>query len=263
VGGVSALAELQRSFRDYLLQGQAQTIRPLVRAPDKRTEPDRRLGIYANAYRLRLKEALATDYTLLAGWLGEERFDTLMSHYIHAHPSQHYNIRRYGHLMADFLATTGPWCGEPLLAELALFEWVQGLSFDAHDAEPIGLEAIAAVPRESWGVLRLHFHPSLQRHDFHWNVHEFWAAQQGGEPFPDARYQPRAIPWLFWRQGRSNLFVSLDAESAQLIDLVREGADFATLCEALCARHDEEEVPQRAAAMLRGWVEEQLIVAIE
>lgn len=261
---MSALEELQRGFRDYLLQGRSEAIRPLVRATqERRGEAERRLVIYAEAYRLRLKEALATDYTLLAAWLGAESFDTLMDHYIHAHPSRHYNIRRYGHRMGQFLAASAPWCGDPLLAELARFEWLQGLSFDAPDAEPLRVEAIAAVPAAQWGGLRLRFHPSLQRHDFHWNAHEFWSALRGDEPFPDARYLARPIPWLFWRQGRSNLFVSLDAESAQLLDLARGGADFAALCEALCARHPEAEVPQRAAAALKGWVEEQMIVATE
>lgn len=258
---MSTLAELQRGFRDYLLQGRNQAIRPLVRATqERREEAENRLAIYADAYRLRLKEALAVDYTLLAARLGAERFDALMDHYIHAHPSRHYNIRRYGHRMAQFLAASAPWCGEPLLAELARFEWLQGLSFDAPDAEPLGVETLAALPAAQWGGLRLRFHPSLQRHDFHWNVHEFWAALRHEEPFPAARYQASAIPWLFWRQGRSNLFVSLDAESARLIDLARGGADFAALCEALCARHPEEEVPQRAAAALKGWVEEQLVI---
>lgn len=258
---MSALEELQRGFRDYLLRGKAQAIRPLVGARSgKKSDPAQRLGIYANAYRLRLKEALAVDYTLLAAWLGTERFDTLMDHYIHTHPSRHYNIRRYGHRMADFLAATAPWCGEPLLAELAAFEWLQGLSFDARDAAPLGIEAVAALAAARWGGLRLRFHPSLQRHDFHWNVHEFWAALRDDAPFPDARYLSRPIPWLFWRQGRSNLFVSLDAESARLIDLARGGADFAALCEALCARHAEAEVPQLAAATLKGWVEEQLVI---
>lgn len=261
---MSTLEALQRGFRDYLLQGQGRTIGPLVNAAEgNRHETQRRLVIYADAYRLRLKEALAVDYTLLAARLGAKRFDTLMDHYIHAHPSRHYNIRRYGHRMAQFLAVTGPWCGEPLLAELARFEWLQGLSFDAPDAEPLGVEALAALPAAQWGGLRLRFHPSLQRHDFHWNVHEFWAALRGEEPFPATRYRARPIPWLFWRQGRSNLFVSLNAESARLLDLARGGADFAALCEALCARHPEAEVPQRAAAALKGWVEEQLIVATE
>ena len=261
---MSDLAGLQRGFRDYLLQGQGQAIRALMSAPERAgVNPQQRLRIYANAYRVRLKEALATDYTLLGARLGEERFDALLEHYIHAHPSQHYNIRRYGHLMAEFLADTGPWCGEPLLAELAVFEWLQGLSFDAPDAVPIGVETIAALPAAQWGRLRLRFHPSLQRHDFHWNVHEFWAALHNDAPFPDARYQGHPQPWLFWRRERRNVFVSLDAESAQLIGLAREGADFATLCDALCTWHEEETVPQRAAALLKGWVEEKLVVGTD
>ena len=256
---MSELAELQRSFRDYLVLGKADVIQPLI---DNRVNRNQRLGIYANAYKLRLKEALATDYTLLAAWLGEERFDAMAEHYIHAYPSRHYNIRRYGHLMADFLASTGPWCGQPLLTELAAFEWLQGLSFDARDIAPIGIDTLAALPAEYWGGLRFRFHPSLNLRDFHWNANQLWAALKQGKAFPEPRYHSLATTWLFWRKGRSNVFTSLDVEQAKLIDLARSGADFATLCEVLGTWYDNDEAPARAAAILKGWVEEQLVIGI-
>ena len=251
---MSTLARLQRGFCDYLLAGDPSGIRPLV---DPERDPARRLGIYAAAYRLRLKEALATDFTLLAARLGSDRFAALSDAYIDRYPSDHYNIRHYGRHMERFLADA------PLLAELEAFEWAQGLSFDAPDAAPVGPEAVAAVPPRRWGGLRLRFHPSVQRRDLAWNVHALWSALQAGEPLPPARREPALRPWLFWRQAGRNAYVSLEPGQAAALDAARAGSDFAGLCEALCAWHQPEAVPGEAAAELKGWLEAGLVVAVQ
>ena len=256
---MSTLARLQRGFRDYVLDGEANGIRPLVAAPP---DPLRRLGIYGDAYRLRLKEALAVEYTLLAAWLGRDGFDAVMDGYIDRFPSRDYNIRRYGHRMAAFLAATAPWCEQPLLAELAGFEWMQGLSFDAPDAEPIAPAAVAAVEPEQWPGLRFAFHPSVHRGDFAWNVHELWAALQEDRPLPAPRREATVRHWVFWRSGGRNAYASLDDPQAVAIDAARDGADFATVCEALCEWCDPETVPERAAAELKGWLQEGMVIDV-
>jgi len=256
---MSSLARLQRGFRDYVLAGDARRIRPLVATPP---EPLRRLGIYGGAYRLRLKEALAVDFTLLAAWLGEAGFDTVMDGYIDRHPSRDYNIRRYGHRMPEFLAETAPWRDEPLLAELAGFEWVQGLSFDAADAGAVDENRVAAIPPEEWAGLRFRFHPSVHRRDLMSNVHELWSALQEGRPLPEPRREGAVRHWLFWRSGGRNAYASLDAPQAAAFDAARAGADFATVCEVLCEWYEPETVPRQAAAELKGWLQEGMVVEV-
>lgn len=256
---MSTLAAVQRGFRDYLVHGEPDRIRTLVAGE---RDPMRRIGIYGAAYRLRLKEALATEFTLLGAYIGEDRFDALLEHYIRCHPSRDYNIRRYGHRMAAYLAEAAPWTDQPLLAELARFEWAQGLSFDAPDAEPLGVDAVAAVPADAWATLRVDFHPALHRSDFHWNVHDLWSAWQAGAALPEPVRMETAVPWLFWREGRRSVFASLAPDQAAAIDAARADGDFAAVCEALCAWHPPENVPARVAAELRGWVEAGMVVGV-
>ena len=81
-----------------------------------------RLDIYVAAYRLRLLEALATDFSGLHTLTGDEQFDQLGRAYIDACPSHHFSLRWYGHGVAEFLQRTPPYAEYPVLAEMAEFE---------------------------------------------------------------------------------------------------------------------------------------------
>lgn len=256
---MSTLAGLQRSVRDYLLHGSEHCVAQ-VAAPSH--DAGERLQIYAHAYRLRLHEALATDFTLLAAWLGASRFEQLMDDYIAAHPSAHFNIRWFGSHMADFVSGVAPWSDEPLLADLAEFEWVQGLSFDAPDAPSLDASALAALPFAAWESLHVSFHPALHRRDFRWNVHELWAALQRREPLPPPVEYVVPVPWLFWRQEHQSCYSSLDRDAAKALDLALEGADFPTVCVALRAWWPDDALPQRAAALLKSWMNEGLVSGV-
>ncbi|WP_163367521.1 HvfC/BufC N-terminal domain-containing protein, partial [Klebsiella aerogenes] len=65
------------------------------------------LQVYRHAYRARLAEALADNYTVLARALGDEAFDALAQAYLAAHPSRHPSIRWFGAALADFMAVAG------------------------------------------------------------------------------------------------------------------------------------------------------------
>ena len=54
--------------------------------------------------------------------------------FIAAHPSVHRSIRWYGSELADFLIDRPPFAEQPILSELARFEWTLAEVFDAADA---------------------------------------------------------------------------------------------------------------------------------
>ena len=87
---MSALAEVQREFQDYLLRGDAAVMRHVVETV--RVPASTRLGIYAGAYRSRLAEALASNYPVLATLLGEADFSVLAAEYIATHESPFFSI---------------------------------------------------------------------------------------------------------------------------------------------------------------------------
>src|SRR5579871_673370 len=96
-----------------------------------RAGAEERVRVYVEGYRLRLLEVLGDNYTGLHSLLGDEQFDEMGRAYIDAHPSTHPSVRWFSRHLEIFLKDTSPYDEHPYLAEMAAFEWAQGLVFDA------------------------------------------------------------------------------------------------------------------------------------
>src|SRR5277367_5751517 len=154
------LRALQRDLQRHLLGVDHTIVEAIVDAPPLPTLE--RLGIYRNAYRVRLIEALDATYPVLHAVLGDEVFSALGEEFVAAHPSVHRSIRWYGRELADFLGQHPPYAEQPILAELALLEWTLSEVFDAADAPPKPRSAFSAIDAAAWSELRFEFHPSLR-----------------------------------------------------------------------------------------------------
>jgi len=256
---VSELARLQAAFQAYLLGGPADALAPAV-ADGAHAPAAELLQVYADAYALRLLEALETDYPTVAALVGAEAFDALGRAYIAAHPSRHPSIRWFGGQLAGFLAATPPWSATPALADLARWEHAMRAAFDAADAAPIDAAALAAVPPAAWPGLAFRLLPSFRRLDLRHDAVAVWRAvergEEGIEP-PPAAAEP--MRWALWRPQLVTQFRSLPQDEAWALDAVAAGADFAGLCEGLAQWHPDDEVAGRAVALLRGWLEEGML----
>lgn len=254
------LNDLQNRFQAHILHGAGGMLEQVM--TDTKPDATTRLAIYANAYRLRLLEALRTDYPALHTLVGDDQFDQLGRAYINAYPSTHYSIRYFGQHLSAFLSATVPYREIPVLAEMSTLEWALTLAFDATDDPVLSATDLATLPAEAWPSMRIHFHASLQRHDFRWNVPELWSAiDQQRTPEPPTGY-PQARAFMIWRRELQNYFRPLDPAEAWALDSLREGADFATLCTGLCRYFDTAEVGQQAASYLKAWVQAGLVARI-
>ncbi|MGB7931688.1 MAG: DNA-binding domain-containing protein [Gammaproteobacteria bacterium] len=255
------LRMLQQQFQSYILRRDEYVVRWIegTRRVDNRT----RLGIYAEAYRLRLLEALRVDFPALHTLAGDDGFERIGRAYIDACPSEHYSIRYFGRQMSAFLAHDNRFRDTPVFAEMAAFEWALGLSFDAADDVSVAVEAVGAIPCDAWPDLRLCLHPSVQRLDLCWNIPGLWKAIQEEQPPqpPVVADQPQA--WVIWRRGLQSYFRSVPVDEARALDALGEGQCFAELCAGLCEWIEEEQVAAHAALLLRRWVSDGLIVHID
>ena len=255
-----SLRELQHRFLDHVLHGDGD-MTALVYAnygPAAAT----RIAIYWNAYRLRLLEALRTDYPALHTLAGDALFERLGHDYIDACPPTHFSIRYFGKDLAAYIRRNKGYREISILAEMAQLEWMLTLSFDAPDSDPLGVETLAARPHESWPGMRLRFHDSLQRYDFEWNAPELWCAiEQHLKPETPVAYdQPR--PWMIWRHDLQNYMRPLGTHEALALDSLRKGSDFAAMCGNLCEHIVSDEVGLAAAGFLKSWIREGLISEI-
>lgn len=259
---MSHLRELQLRFQDYLLGHSEAIERDIVSTADARAE--HRLGAYYNAYRIRLIDCLAVDYSALEKHLGRERFEHLMLAYLDAHPSEHPSVRWIGRHLPAFMRTEYDGEDGEFLAELAAWEWAQSLVFDAADsAQRVALDDIAALPAEAWPGLGFRFKPALRWLDLYWNVATIAQALDSDAAAPDAVRAEHPTRWLLWRRDFKTHWRSLDVHEAWALEQAADGADFAAICEGLLEWIDAAQAPLIAAGLLKQWVGDGLLQSLD
>ncbi|HTR88061.1 MAG TPA: DNA-binding domain-containing protein [Reyranella sp.] len=260
VANAGSLADLQRAFQDYLLvksDGFTGAVRD-TRKADRTTL----LDVYRDGYALRLIEVLTNDYPGVMAMAGPADFDYMARAYIAAHPSRHPSVRWFGKQMPEFLATTPPFNQSPAAAEMALFEWTMGDAFDAPNAQPVAAEALMALPPEAWETLAFSALPSLTRLELAFDVPQAWQRRDEQQP-GDLEVEPAAqvTQWVIWRPEFVSNYRSLETDEAATLDALLEGKPFPELCETLLAHVAEDQAMNRAAGLLRAWVEEGMIAS--
>lgn len=219
-----------------------------------------RLHIYKNAYQMRLKETIDNDHQLLGLYLGDDLFDQMVSGYIKAYPSNNTSLRNFADLLPKFLASHAPFKDYPLIAELAHFERLLMVAFDAADSERFSREKLLSTPHEQWPALVFRFHPSVQLSHFNFNTVETWQAlkqQQAPEPASQ-----KSSTWLLWRnQQRLTQFRSITSQEHSLITMMLEGSNFADLCDYLLSQAPEQDISQLALNYLLSWLDDGILAS--
>jgi hypothetical protein len=255
---MGALLGLEQDFKDCML-GNRLDMRGQV-AGDARASAEERVHLYVEGYRLRLLETLQDAFSGLHAFLGDEEFDKLGRAYIDAHPSTHPSVRWFSQHLPAFLKTAAPYSAHPVLAEMAAFEWTQGLVFDAADAGTLDMQALATVPAAAWGQVRFKLHPSVRRLDLGWNVPKVWQALDADEDPPAAEEAPAS--WLLWRSELTTRWRSLSKDEAWMLDSAKAGTSFGELCAGLCEWHAADSVALQAASYLKLWLSDGLVTGI-
>jgi len=258
---VSELARLQEQFHAYLLSGEPRVTECVTGTA--RVSAEQRLAVYGRAYRLRLQEVLDGDFQGLRTLVGAPEFERLGHAYIDAHPSGHPSLRWFGKYLSAFLARTPPYAAQPVLAEMAAFEWAQGEVFDAEDDAALSVEDIAPLPPRAWPTMRLTFHASLRRLNLDWNAPSIWQAVKKKETPPaPAQSEGVMIPWLLWRSKLEIRWRSLSADEAWAIDACMQGHNFSEVCEGLCEWIETSSAALHAAVMLKRWATDGLVARV-
>lgn len=257
---MNRLPDIQDAFQRYLLAGHPDIESHVIGT--ERVPVEVRLGIYGNAYRSRLIEALEATFPVLAELLDESDFEALGARYVAAHPSTFFSVRHYGDRMADFLASDADYAKAPVLAEVARWEWAMAAVFDAADRDPIEAGAFANLAPEEWAQLKFEWSPAIEVLELQWNTPELWKSVTEESERPDPALHDRSMAWLLWRHSLQIFYRPLEAAELALIRASRDGHSFGELCELLCLHGPEEEASLRAAGFLRGWVESGLITAL-
>lgn len=252
------LGALQRKFVDYLRHADMTIADDIVGGTSE--ERARRLSIYYNAYRIRLRASIETDHPVLGVYLGDDGFERMAAAFIDQHPSCETSLRHFCDALPDFLRLQAPFSGIGMLAELARFERLLMEAFDAADADQAGDDFLSSLPAEQWPGLVLQLHPSVHSYVSSWNSVDIWRAIKAERTPPDAQ-QGEKSAWLLWRN-RELLteFRSLSVDEYSMLVSVLNGECFAQVCESMLEWHREDQAAARVLSILRDWIGSGLIV---
>jgi hypothetical protein len=257
---MSPLKGLQTDFKSFLLRGDERMLERVVGSA--KVSAPRRLAIYYDAYRLRLIEALDSNYPVLHAWMGNDEFEQLGLAYLETHPSTHFSIRYFGHRLSEYLASAETYRDKPYLNEMAALEWAMSEAFDAADGRSMNPDDMATIPPEAWPEMRLALHASVHRLDLRWNVPAIWKAIKEEQAPGEATASEWPQPWLLWRQDLKIFFRSLSVEEAWAIDSARSSGTFAIICDGLGEWIDAQNIAVHAAGLLKKWLSDGLVNAI-
>ena len=126
---------------------------------------------------MRLIEALDDTYSVLHKLLGDEMFAALGEMFVAAHPSVHRSIRWYGGELADFLLRCPPFAEQPILSEVARFEWTLAEVFDAADAAAARARGpLRPSTRRRGPISHFASTPRFAACTLEWNTVDVWQA---------------------------------------------------------------------------------------
>lgn len=258
---MSRLSDLQNTFQQAVLSPDSAAPVSWI-SNGGRAPALRQFQVYRHAYSARLTEALANDYPALRKAIGDEAFHALCQEYLNAIPSRSYSLRHFGQRFDAFVRQHPDSIKSPWMEELVRFEWHLGLAFDAYDTEVTGINQMAQIDPTNWPDLRFVAHPSVQRLDFCWNVTGMWSALTKDTPKPVHPAHGPAVGWLIWRENLTTQFRSLPDDEQTALDVCLNGENFASICESLTTYIPSDDVPLRAATLLKGWLNQGLITDI-
>ena len=153
--------DLETAFAGVLLA--PGTPHPAGLRPSRRPGDDgpmeKRFAVYRNTVIVGLVDALAARFPVTERLLGTGFFRAMAREFALTHPPRSRLLFEYGDDLPNFLAAFPPARGVPFAAHVARLEAAIARAAHAGDADPIGIEALAAAgaPDE----LTFDLHPSL------------------------------------------------------------------------------------------------------
>ena len=264
------LADFQSLFQARILAGPGAEDAPLLRTLRESQRGAARaelLEVYQSGYRLRLEGFLYEDHPGLLDLLGEEAFDAVVAEYVAANPPTNRNARWYTTGFPDFLQAHPTWRDDARAVSMALFERAMVDAFDAPDAEPLTIQALANFPPEESPRFVFAFHPSLVVLDLAagtlaaYGASDDETAEGQGEarpPVPDAGVETVAV----WRRQDESAYRELEPDEFLALNEARDGRAFGDICQMAAFQHAGEIAPERLAQFLASWFEDGMVVGV-
>ena len=251
-----SLANLQTQFQTILLHSECQGA-SWVEASTQGLSAKRRMGVYHNAYRIRLIDTLIDSFEHTSKYLGDQWFNELAASYVQLNYSTHNNIGLYGKNFPQFLAEQLP--NDIEVAELALLDWTLRRAFDGANADVITQDDLQELMVVNGGIDSLLPVPtlSIQKHFF--NTLDIWHAINLEDTPPIVEKLAEPVDILIWRKRYSPHFRSLSNIESAAIHYFCNGNNFDAIGEALSRDFPAIDVVAEFGGILARWLADELL----
>ncbi len=242
-------ASLQQAFTDALF-GRAGRSHADVDAWV--TQPA--FAVYRNTVMKACIDALAANFPAVQRLVGEEWFRAAAALHVADAPPQDGRLLVYGAGFPDFLARFEPAASLPYLPGVARLDALWREAHAAADAEVLAADALAGLPPQALGALRLQPHPAARWACF--DTHPVFAIWQRNRDATDADAP------LDWQGDGGLLTRPLDAVHAEslchggcaLLDACAAGATLGEAAEGALAARPDTDLAGVLAQLLRAGV---------
>ena len=231
-------------------------VRRIVRS-DQRLPAIERINIYANAYFYRLFECLKEEYPATLAVIGSNDFAGLTHDYLVCWPPTEPSIFYAGLYLAEFLRDHSLAKCRPFLAELARLERATLEAFHAPDAPVLTDEAMRVIPAQQWPTIELRSHPGVEILRGEWRVTEVLSAVERGDKWVEPARETNAV--IVWRRGTSVHYRILEDAETDALALLRKGASFAAVCEAVAIANSSSDQVALIGRLLTRWLADGII----
>lgn len=241
------MREMQVWFQDQIVGPQLDVEGAIERLrPSTGLEPEECIGLYRGMYGLRMAESLEVDYPVVAAFIGERRFQTLVHNYVRSFPSRSYTLNRLGDHLPEYIASSRV-KDHRFLADLARMELAITQVFDEVETPPLTPGQLQRLREADLLTLRLRPVRAARILQFDHPVDDAFQAWRDERPL--AVPAPKRSWLLIHRSDYTVLRNSLTEASFKLLSSLAEGA---TVLEAL-ERSAGAASPAELLATFRDW----------
>jgi len=223
------------------------------------------LAVYQTAYRARLLDCLRGAFGKSRQWIGENAFDAAAAHHLILHPPASWTLDDVGHGFSDTLGALFP--NDPEVEELAWLEWEMQQAFTSPDVPALAATDFAgrasSFTEDDWHNLHLTFVPSCRLRAVSTDCAGLWTAIDQKAAMPSLDLPTDTSTLLIWRMDLRPQFRLLDDQEAFGFKLMKSGATFHDMCEALIRSVCDAAGLAAAGNMLGRWMNDASVLAVD
>lgn len=250
------LAALQDSFQELLLDSECKGAEWAEQSKHGISSA-RRIGIYHNAYRVRLADVLYDTFEHTASYIGDEWFERLAYQFVQENTSEHSNIGLYGKRFPQYLADALEHDQE--VAELAQMDWTLRRAFDGPDAPVMTREKLETLAAEGIALDKFSPVPTLKLCHHAFNTLDIWHAINQDQVPPAVVRLDQPIPFLTWRKGHSPHFRTLSMIEYSALNHLCSGRDLESMGAALSEEFPDADVVNEFGILIARWLDDELL----